>query len=246
MKISGTFLFGRYTPGGSFAHRLDARVKILILFAISVSLFMSVTPGLFLVSSVFLYGAVFFSGIKICIFLKSMLPVLWLVILTLLLHAVLPPSQPELAAAISLRIVLLVGWASLLTATTPAMDIGRAMAWFLYPLKAVGVSPSSVALTFMLAMRFFPIMLEEAESIMKAQKLRPEKLKLRVKIESFCTVFMIRVMKRASSIEDALEVRDINMQSLTPRPVFDAIGMRELAAAFFCILYILGLFLYSG
>ncbi len=209
MNIAHRFLLGRYNEGDTLVHRLDPRIKLTFIIMISVSLFFIDKLLYFTVPFLLLGVATLLSQMKIAVLVKGIIPILWLVMITFLLHAFIPPADIEYGANISLRIILLFGWACLLTSTTSAVNLGKSVAWFTKPFSFLGFNPSSIALTFSMALRFFPLILEEAESIIKAHRLRKTRLNIKDKMVAFITVFFIRLFKKADVVEASLLNREI-------------------------------------
>ncbi len=237
MNISRHFLLGRYTHSNSLIHRMDGRVKIFVLISLSISFFFISNLSDFIYPAALFLIAVILSGIGLRNIIRGMIPVFWLIIFSFIFHSLIPPRNMEYAVEISIRLLLLFLWASLMTATTPNIEIGKSVSWYLWPLKIFKVAPENVALTFSLSLRFFPIVLEEADSIMKAQKLRKEKMRLKKRLESFCTVFIIRVLKRAKNIEYGLINRNITEEKLKEINSFRNLGFMDLAAIALCTGY---------
>ncbi|MDA3793168.1 MAG: energy-coupling factor transporter transmembrane component T [Elusimicrobia bacterium] len=214
MNIAHRFLLGRYTGRESVISKIDPRLKILFLIMISVTLLKIKSPAEFIVPFSLLLVVTLAGRVKFNVLIKGMVPIVWLTVFTFFLHSVLPPHDINTAVVVALRLVMLFGWASVITATTKVIYLGRAVAWYLTPLKIFGLNPGDVALTFTLAIRFFPLILEEAESVIKAQKLKASKLKIKDRLEAFVTVFFIRVFKRAEKVEDTMKNREINSTSI--------------------------------
>ncbi|MBN2406445.1 MAG: energy-coupling factor transporter transmembrane protein EcfT [Elusimicrobia bacterium] len=238
MNLARHFLMGRYLPGRSPVHRVDPRIKLAFLVAVSVTLFSIVKMSMFAVPFV-LYGAVtLLSGINPLKFLRGFVPLAWIVFFVFFMHYVMPPHDLGTAVTVSLRLVLLFGWATVITATTPAMELTRAVAWYMSPLKVFGVSPERTALTFSLALRFFPVILEEADSIIRAQKLRGGKSGVMKKIEVFSTVFLMRMFRRAENIGDALCLRGVDEEHMKRINRFGKMSLLDAAACAVCALYV--------
>lgn len=237
MNIARQFLLGRYTYGDSVIHHLDPRIKILFLVVVSISLFFISNIQSFIYPFILLIMAVITSKIKFSAIFKGVVPILWLVGFSFVFHSFFPPRNIEYAFEISLRLLLLFCWATVMTTTTPNAELGKAVSWYAGPLKVLKVSPENVALTFSLSLRFFPIILEEADSIIKAQRLRKEKLGFKQRLESFCTVFMIRVLKKAQSIEFALINRNIKEENLKDLNNFGKLRLTDFSAIIICMGY---------
>jgi energy-coupling factor transport system permease protein len=64
-------------------------------------------------------------------------------------------------------------WISTLaTLTTSPLDTVWALEWYMKPLKYMNVPTDEIALVVMLAIRFIPLLFEETDRIIKAQKAR--------------------------------------------------------------------------
>lgn len=178
---------GQYLAGDSVIHNLDPRIKIIITI-------MMIT-ALFFIDSFSGY-ALFFLSVLIIIYLsripplrilKGLKPVLFLVVLTLILHIFFTKGGEiiwqwgfisiETAGLYTglfmvTRILLLIVFTSLLTLTTSPLELTDGIEYLLGPLKKVGVPASELAMMMTIALRFIPTLLEEADKIMKAQMAR--------------------------------------------------------------------------
>ena len=118
--------------------------------------------------------------------LKSVKPLSWIILFTLLIHFV--SHDGEILAKvyvfkvttegiiygvkISLRLVLLIVLSSLLTLTTSPLQLTDATEKLLSPLKKIGVPSHELAMMMTIAIRFVPTLIEETDKIIKAQKSR--------------------------------------------------------------------------
>ncbi len=202
-----SFISGRYIKGNSLIHRIDARVKVFFLLLISIYLLNSIN---FLYPTIFFAVAIIISRINPIHIFKKILPILWLIAITFGLHFFIPPHNIEYGYIVAIRLLLLFGWATLLTATTEIKKLAIAITWYSYPLKLFGVSPENVGNLITLSLNFFPIIFEEADTIIKENKLKngnekfkkyKKKINFIKKLESFCSLFLIRILKRAENID---------------------------------------------
>ena len=179
--------FGQYVPGDSPVHRLEPRVKLGLAVAYTVLLFTSSGWGGFVVAAALVAGATALSGIPGRLALRGLKPVALLLGFTLAVNALRwnPPTAmlrlgplaidgPGLATGLFFvaRIVLLVVGTSLLTLTTPPVELTDALARLMHPLRAVRVPVDDIATMFSIALRFIPTTAEEAEKIVVAQTAR--------------------------------------------------------------------------
>lgn len=177
---------GQFFPGNSILHRLDPRTKIILLFALMILIFAAENYAQYLVLSLMTAGLIFLSKVPPLTVLKSIKPLSWIILFTLLIHFV--SHDGEILAKfyvfkvttegiiygvkISLRLVLLIVLASLLTFTTSPLKLTDATEKLLSPLKKIGVPAHELAMMMTIAIRFIPTLLEETDKIIKAQKSR--------------------------------------------------------------------------
>ena len=82
---------GQYFPGTSVIHRLDPRTKLLALIVYIVSLFMANNVLSYALCIAFLLTVLFLSRIQPKLVLKSLKPVVFIVILTAVLNMLYTP-----------------------------------------------------------------------------------------------------------------------------------------------------------
>lgn len=238
MNIVRQFLLERYTCGDSVIHRLDARIKLFFLVLISFSLFLTAKIEIFSYPFVLLVLVIAISRIKVSCFLKGIIPIIWMIGFIIILHSLIPPGNMEYGLKISIRLLLLFLWATVLTVTTPSSELGKVISWYARPLRIFKISPENIGLTFSLSLRFFPIILEEAQTIIRVHKLSNRKLTLKEKIESFCTVFFTRVLKRARSIETDIDNKNLNNEKLKELNSFNKLRWIEILVMIIGLIYI--------
>ncbi|MGP1365735.1 MAG: energy-coupling factor transporter transmembrane component T family protein [Schwartzia sp. (in: firmicutes)] len=177
---------GQFFPSQSILHRLDPRVKVVLLFFLIAAIFLFDTPGAYGALFLLTLGLAFASRIPIRTFLKSLRPLWWLLAFTFLIHLCSTPGE-KLAqiwifdltyeglvrgAFLCLRLAFLILLSSLLTFTTSPLSLTDAMEALLKPLHAIGVPAHELAMMMTIALRFVPTLIEETDKIMKAQQSR--------------------------------------------------------------------------
>lgn len=177
---------GQFFPGNSILHRLDPRTKIISLFALMILIFAVESWAAYLALTILTAGLIFLSKVPPLIVLKSVKPLAWIILFTLLIHCVshdgevlakvyvfkLTTEGIFYGAKISLRLILLIMLASLLTFTTSPLKLTDATEKLLSPLGKIGVPAHELAMMMTIAIRFVPTLLEETDKIIKAQKSR--------------------------------------------------------------------------
>ena len=179
--------FGQYYPAESFVHKLDPRTKLLMVIAYIVGVFLVKDLWGFIPVGVFLLAAILVSRVPLKSILKSLKAVLLIVILTAILNVLFYKEGQVLwswwrisitveglltALRLALRLVLLVLGTTLLTLTTTPMNLTDGMESLMKPLKYIRVPVHDIALIMSIALRFIPILMEEVDKIMLAQKAR--------------------------------------------------------------------------
>ena len=177
---------GQFFPGNSILHRLDPRTKIISLFALMILIFAADGWSAYGALSAVTVALIFLSRVPPLIVIKSVKPLMWIILFTLVIHFVSHDGRVLAqvfvfkvtdegilyGVMISLRLVLLIILSSLLTLTTSPLKLTDATERLLSPLKVVGVPAHELAMMMTIAIRFVPTLLEETDKIIKAQKSR--------------------------------------------------------------------------
>lgn len=180
-------LLGRFIPGDSILHRLDARAKLLGSFYYIVIIFFANNWPSYLLMFLFTMGAILLSKISLRFFLKGVKPLIWLIIFTTALQIfftkggtvyfswwIFSLSEYGLinGAFIFCRFVLIIFISTLLTLTTPPLALADAIEYLLRPLNYIKFPVHEVSLMLSIALRFVPTLMDETEKIMNAQRAR--------------------------------------------------------------------------
>lgn len=222
--------FGQYYPATSFVHKMDARIKILIVIAYIVAVFLVRQFQFmgFLACLIFVLLATIFSKVPFLKVLKSIKAILFFVILSAILQLFFNQSGKAVlewnfiritdlglvnAGFIIARITLVVLGASLLTLTTSPVEIADGIESLLYPLKFIKFPVHEFALIMSIALRFIPTLLEETDRIIKAQKARGsdfENGNIFKRAKALIPVLiplLISSFRRADELADAMDAR---------------------------------------
>ncbi len=177
---------GQYFPGNSIIHRLDPRFKLIITgifiaMLFSASNFISISVGI-----IFLAFAFSLSKIPFKLMLKSLKPILPIIILTTILNIFFIDGEIfvklgfmeitykglELSGFMIIRIVSLIIGSSLLTYTTSPIALTDAIERLLSPLAKIKFPVHELSMMMTIALRFIPTLIEETDKIISAQKAR--------------------------------------------------------------------------
>ncbi len=178
---------GQYYPADSVVHRLDPRVKIVLLIVLIVAIFVAGNLLAYAPVIAFLALVTYLSKVPVKMMVKGIKPLRFILILTFVLNlfflqgetpllnlgfAVITKEALITAVHYSLRLVLLVMISSLLTLTTPPIVLTDGLERLLSPLRVIHFPAHEMAMMMSIALRFIPTLLEEADKIMKAQTAR--------------------------------------------------------------------------
>ena len=177
---------GQYFPGNSPIHRMDPRTKLLALILYIVTIF--IADGLipYIICAAGLVAVIRISRIPLKLIMKSLKPIVIIIIFTGALNILYTPGTElfrlwifrvtvegiRTAITMIVRILLLVASTSLLTYTTSPMALTDGLESLLGPLKKFHVPVHEFSMMMSIALRFIPTLIEETDKIMSAQKAR--------------------------------------------------------------------------
>lgn len=178
---------GQFFPGKSVVHRMDPRVKLILTVAFIISVFIcnnSFSMGLAVLATV---AVMLLTRVPVRLYLKSLKPILPLIILTALLNIFYIGGKDILfewsfikitvqgltsAVIMAVRIICLIIISAVLTYTTSPTELTDAIERVLSPLKVFKLDIHSLAMMMTIALRFIPTLIEETDKITSAQKAR--------------------------------------------------------------------------
>ncbi len=179
--------FGQYYPGTSAVHRMDPRMKIILLVLYIAAVFCAATLPAFAAPLIFMAAAVKLSCVPFRMILKSLKPLKFILIFTFVLNLFFLQGDTVLldlgfariakeglinAVLYALRLIFLVMGSALLTLTTAPVPLTDGLERLLSPLKVIRFPAHEMAMMMTIALRFIPTLLEETDKIMKAQSAR--------------------------------------------------------------------------
>ena len=89
---------GQFFPGNSLLHKLDPRTKIIIATLFIVSVFTAANPVSFLVVAITVLALLFISGISPKIIVKSVKPIVFIIIFTALINIFMTQGEELLVS----------------------------------------------------------------------------------------------------------------------------------------------------
>lgn len=185
MPILRDIALGKYVAVDSPVHRLDPRTKFVAVMALMLAT-VTTTHWLpvALVGCAVLVGAAV-SRLPLRLLLRNLLPFAWLFAFTFLLHGLMTPGEVlwhvpladveftdnglSLGTLFAVRLAAVISAASLLTLTTAPMELTDGLERLLSPLRRIGFPAHELAMMVSIALRFIPVLVEEAERLHRAQ-----------------------------------------------------------------------------
>ena len=177
---------GQFFPGDSVLHRLDPRLKIVLLIMLFGVIFWVDNPISYAFLSLATACLIVLSHLPPGMLMRSLKPLWWIILFTFLIHLGNTPGE-EVGHLwgftftregfwhgffLSLRLVLVILLSSLLTFTTSPLKLTDALESLLNPLRHVGLPSHELAMMMTIALRFVPTLIEETDRLIKAQKSR--------------------------------------------------------------------------
>ena len=180
---------GQYFPGYSVIHKLDPRTKIILAVLFIVTVFLAKNPITLAFLAVITICLILMSRISAKVIFKSIKPLVFILAFTAILNLFLTKGADEplvsfwvikiyeegivRAAFMFVRVIIFILSSTvLLTYTTSPISLTDGLESLLAPLKKIKVPVHAFAMMMSIALRFIPILVEETEKIMNAQKSR--------------------------------------------------------------------------
>ena len=178
---------GQFVAGDSVIHRLDPRTKIGMMLLYIVMTFLVKQIYFLAIPFAYLIIELLLSGISLRYLVNALKPIRFLLIIMFLLNLFFTSGEHVWvdfgiwqltgeavlqSCFITLRIILLVAGASMLTLTTSPISLTDGIERLLSPLKIVRFPAHELAMMMTIALRFVPTLLDESEKIRNAQMSR--------------------------------------------------------------------------
>ena len=220
--------FGQYYPSNSFIHKCDPRAKILFLALYITCIFLCENFYGLLFCALAFFIVVLCAKLKLSTLLQSVKAILFLLLFTSVLNLFFHKGKTVVfqwwivaitkegiyfTVFLAVRLFLLVLSSSLLTLTTSPVALTDGVESLLTPLKWIGFPVHVLALIMSLALRFIPILTEETNRIMNAQKARGadfERGGLVKRVKAILPILiplLISALRRAGEVGDAMDSR---------------------------------------
>jgi energy-coupling factor transport system permease protein len=218
---------GQYFPGDSIVHKLDPRIKIIIIGLFIASLFFINTFFPYVFILLFILTVIRIAKLPIKYILKGLKPLVFILLITLVINIFMTKGEVlfyigpltvtkeglRIAVFMAIRLIFLITGTSLLTLTTSPISLTDGIEKLLSPFKRVGLPAHELAMMMTIALRFIPTLLEETDKIMKAQMARGADfesgniLNRAKNLVPLLVPLFINAFRRADELATAMEAR---------------------------------------
>ena len=249
-------VFGQYYPTDSVIHRLDARIKLLAVILYIVTVFFIVDYVMYAALFLFVILVSIVAKIPLKVLLRTVRTIVFLVLITAVINLFFTKGEVlwahwkfikiykegvEHAVKLALRLILLMLFPSLLTLTTTPMDLTDALESLMSPLKLIKVPVHAIALIMSIALRMIPILMEETNKIMLAQKARGADFdtggafkKAKAMIPVLVPLF-VGAFRRADELALAMDARCYSSVANRTKYKVMKLTLKDLVASFVCL-----------
>lgn len=218
---------GQYLPFDTFIHRLDPRVKIVGVFLYIITIFFVDDFYGYIPFVILLIAMLAVAKIPIKSVLKSLKPVIFIIIITGLINLITTPGKavfelgPVTVTAEGiyrtgftvLRLILIILSTSVLTYTTSPMELTYGLEKLFSPLKRFGFPAGELAMMISISLRFIPTLFDEAQKIRMVQMARGADfesgniINRAVSMIPLLVPLFINSFKRSDDLATAMEAR---------------------------------------
>ncbi|MGW2156660.1 energy-coupling factor transporter transmembrane component T family protein [Nonomuraea sp. NPDC001699] len=197
-------LTGAYVPGGSWLHRLPAGVKLAGL-ALSCTALVLLRPPVALAGAAVVAAALYASArVGGRAAWAQVRPVRWFAVVLFVVQLVF--ADLDAAVSSTLRVVLAVALAGLVTLTTRTADMLATLERGLSPVRLVGLDPFRLSLLLSLTVRSVPVVASLAQRVREAQRARGVERSVR----AFAVPLVVGALRHADALGEALSARGLD------------------------------------
>lgn len=222
------YKLGQYVDAESAVHKLDPRVKLIAVIALSIIILHVNFLGLIAISVTALIISLL-ARLSLRSVLETLRPVLPFFFCLFLLYLFFTPGRPippfpigrvqisyeglSFGSIQVWKFLMLVVASSILIMTSTQSEITMGLERLLRPIRIVGISSHNIAMILSLALRFMPTLLDEMNSISQAQLARganfnPRSISGKIRAIRYLAVpLALNVFRRCDELVNAMEAR---------------------------------------
>lgn len=239
MKVS----FGRYLPLNSIIHKVDPRIKLVVLISLIVSIFFNTGFTGYCIIGTFILLVFFTARLPISLLGRLLIPMSFIIVILFILNCFIIKSNPHndigviwqwqfltlsyrgifSSIYIGLRIYLMIITTTILTTTTQPLDLTLALEDLMLPLKLIRFPVHIISMIISIALRSIPTLFDEAGRILKAQASRGVDLKnghFKEKVKALVSLIiplLVSAFQKAEDLAYAMDSRGYDPQGKRTR-----------------------------
>lgn len=256
--------FGQYYPTDSVVHRMDPRMKLFLTVLFVVAIFFVNTYFGFMMTAAVLLFIILLAKLPMLSVLKSVRAIIFIVIFAAVINLFMISDGEVLwswralqitdqgihtAIKMTLRLVLLISGASLLTLTTTPVEVADGTESLMKPLRLIKVPVHDIAMIMSIALRFIPTLFEETNKIIAAQKARGASFdtggliaRARALLPVLIPLF-VNSFRRADELAFAMDARCYNATENRTKMKVMKLGVADFVAFFLIAAYFVAVLL---
>ncbi len=202
---------GLYVAGDTRLHRLRPGTKLAAMALAGIGVFL-IDEAIVLAAAVALALALLASArVPLAATLRQLRPLALLLAIIFLMHGLF--TSWSLGLVVVLRFAVLLLAALVVTVTTRVSDMIDTLERALRPFARFGVHPAKVSLALSLALRFIPMLAEQAREVREAQRARG----LDRSVVALTTPLLIKTLRLSTTLTEAIEARGWDPDAPTRR-----------------------------
>ena len=256
--------FGQYYPASSVIHRMDARMKLFLTVLFVVAIFFVNSYFGFMLTAAFLLLVILLARLPMMSVLKSVRAIIFIVLFAAIINLFMinegvvlwswkslhiTDTAVHTTIKMTLRLVLLICGASLLSLTTTPVEIADGAESLMKPLKLIKVPVHDIAMIMSIALRFIPTLFEETNKIISAQKARGASFDtggLFARAKALLPVLIplfVNSFRRADELAFAMDARCYNATEHRTKMKVMKLGVADVVAFFVTVAFFVGILL---
>ncbi|MEK4974845.1 energy-coupling factor transporter transmembrane component T [Niallia sp. FSL R7-0648] len=220
-------ILGRYFPGESWLHQLDARAKMISVLLLIAMLFIADNWMAYLFLWMITLFIMHLSQVPFRTYVRGVKPMIWLILFTVILQVLFTSGSNVYIAwgpitiseyglingiFIFSRFVLIVFLSTVLTLTTKPIDLTDGINKLLSPLRFIKVPVDDISIMLSISLRFIPNLLDETQKVMDAQKARGTEFgqgSLFQQMKTLVPIFLPLFVSSLNRAEDMANMMDV-------------------------------------
>lgn len=246
---------GQFVPGSSVLHRLDARAKLLCFILLIAAIILTDSAWGYALVLGFMTVLICTCGLPVSTALGSVKRMFWFFVVIFIMNALffttdnafwkwwiisLSVNGMVQGFSVVFRIIIILIAANIFTLVSPPLETTAAIQALLKPLKLVRLPADEISMILSVAIQFIPTLLQEADTIKKAQIARGarfESKKLHERAAAMLPLIVpmfLSAFKKADELATAMEARGYRGEKYRTRKKHGSMPLKSYFAIIIC------------